>query len=147
MIFEWERYLFNIINSIDINILNIFFKTISNRIFLIIMFSLISVYFFLTYKKSFFIFFLLLVVGVGIVDFIGNLLKYLYKIPRPCSIFFNFESYKCLEGLKRSFSFPSNHVITWGYITIFLFLFIKEKVKSNKEIKNYLLQYIIYLAF
>lgn len=67
-------------------------------------------------KRGTLLFFFLLLIGVGMADYLGGILKETFQRVRPCRIY----DVRLLAGCTDSFSMPSSHALNAFFIATFL---------------------------
>jgi len=126
-ILNLDYKLFLILNGLNVpKFIDSFFIAITNVHFLLfVALSIITFLFFKLKKQAIFIV-IILFLGIGIGDFTGAKLKRAAMVKRPSDKSLNIDA-KFLIGRKSSPSFPSNHSINWGFISVYLLLVLKNR--------------------
>lgn len=127
-----DHSIFMSLNGLDVPaFVDTFFMTITNVKVLFIFALLLLVLLAITLKKKSIGIIILLLLGTGVGDYTGAKMKRAFGVPRPCHPSLDIDA-KFLVGKKTSPSFPSNHAINWGFISIYLFLVLKGLGELNR---------------
>ena len=145
-ILNLDLKLFLFLNGLNVpGFVYTFFTVITGVNFLLVIALLLIVTVLVKFKKKGIIIVVLLLLGTGIGDFSGAKIKRAAMVKRPSDKRIALEG-KFLIGRKSSPSFPSNHALNWGYVSMFLFLVLKSK-NSMRHFRVALLVFGVLVAY